>query len=178
MYLVYGVLGVWCTRGMLHSMYGVLSVCCTRGMLYSMYAVLGVCCTSCHSWSLTQSDREGWLNFVCCDDGIVVDEEKRDGRWGWERCGAYKPIWEIGNTTCLIEFIRPRICVITYRIGPCTCRIVDCQLTSTQYSLKSQFLGMISHHLISLSFSWLTLPSPKITQSSHPSRSVHAMIMS
>jgi hypothetical protein len=24
-------------------------------------------------------DREGWLNFVFCDDGRVVDEKERDG---------------------------------------------------------------------------------------------------
>jgi hypothetical protein len=29
-------------------------------------------------------DREGWLKFVFCDDGRVVDDRERDGGWRCE----------------------------------------------------------------------------------------------
>jgi len=64
---------------MLYLVYTVFSVCCTRCMLYSVYAVLGVCCTRCQLMIIRWRDREEWLNFVFCDDGIVVDENARDG---------------------------------------------------------------------------------------------------
>jgi len=82
------------------------------------------------------------------------------------------------GTTRLIGLRRPRIDVFTRRIGTCTCLVRNGKLTCTRYSLKSQFLMMISHPLSSLSFSSSTLPSPKNTKLSHPSLSLHAMIKS
>jgi len=61
------------------------------------------------------------------------------------------------------------------RIGSSTFRIRNGQLTRTQNSLKSQFLMMISRISSHLSRS---LPSPKNTKVSHPSLSLHAIIMS
>jgi len=106
--------------------------------------VLGVCCTWWQLKIMTCRDREGWLNFVFCNDGRVMDEKERDGGWRWERCGGYEWIWEISVTTCLIELWRPPIGVITRQIGTRTCHIRDGQLTRTQNSLQSQFLMMIS----------------------------------
>jgi len=79
LYSVYAVLGVCCTRCMLYLVYAVLGVCCTRCMLYSVYAVLGVCCPWCQLVIMTWRDREGWLNFVFCNDSRVLDEKKRNG---------------------------------------------------------------------------------------------------
>ena len=79
LYSVYAVLGVWCTRCMVYSVYAVLGVCCTWCMLYSVYALLGVCYTRCQLKIMTWQDREGWLNFVFCDDCGVVDEDENDG---------------------------------------------------------------------------------------------------
>ena len=93
---------------------------------------------------MTWRDREGWLNFVCCNDSRVVDQKERDGGWRWELWGGYKPIWEIRGTTWLIGLGRPRIGVITCRIGTRTCCIRDGKFTCTQNSLQSQFLIMIS----------------------------------
>jgi len=87
---------------------------------------------------------------VFCDDGRVVDEKDRDGGWRWEGCREYQRIWEIMGMTCLIGLGRPRIGVITRRIGTRACRIGDCKLTRTQNSLKSQLLIIIcpiSSHL-------------------------------
>jgi len=117
--------------------------CCTRCMLYLVYAVLGLCCTRCQLMIMPWRDWEGWLNFVFCDGGWDVDEKERDVGWRWERCGGYERRWDIRGTTCLIGLGRPRIGVITRRIGTCTCRIGDGKLTRTQNSLKSQFLMMI-----------------------------------
>jgi len=160
---------------MLYSVYAVLSVCCTRCMLCSVYAVLSVCYTWCKLMIMTWRDREGWLNFVFCDDSRVVDEKERDGGWRSERCGGYERIWEIRGTTCLIWLGWPRIGVITRRIGSSTCRIRNGKLTRTQNSPKFQFLMMISPISTHLS---LSLPSPKNTKLSHPYLSLHAMIMS
>jgi len=117
--------------------------CCTQCMLYSVYAVLGVCCTRCQLMIMPWRDREGWLNFVFCDDGWDVDEKERDVGWRWERCGGYERIRGIRSTTCLIGLGRHRIGVITRRIGTHTCRIGDGKLSRTRNSLKSQFLMMI-----------------------------------
>jgi len=108
----------------------VLSVCCTRFML-----ILHVCCTWCQLMIMTWRDREGWLNFVFCNDGRVVDEKERDMGWRWERCGGYERITEIRGTTYLIRFRRPHIGVITHRIGTRTCSIGVGKLTPTQNSL-------------------------------------------
>jgi len=76
-------------------------------------------------------------------------------------------------------FRRPRIGVITLRIGTGTCRIGDGQLTHTRTSLKSQVLIIISPISSDLlSFLCSTLPSPKNVKLSHPSLSLHAIIMS
>jgi len=135
---------------MLYSVYAVLGVCCTRCMLYSVHTVLCVCCTRCQLMIMAWRDREGWLNFVFCDDGCVVDVKERDGEWRWECCGGYERIWEIWGTTCLIGLGRPRIGVITRRIGTHTYRIGDGKLTRTRNSLIP-------------SFSWWFPPSPLIS---------------
>jgi len=58
LYLVYAVLGVYCTRCMLYLVYAVLGVCCTRCMLYLVYAVLGVYCTPCMLYSVSTHDHD------------------------------------------------------------------------------------------------------------------------
>jgi len=119
---------------MLYPVYAVVSV----------YAVLSVCCTQCKLMMMAWRDREGWLNLVFCNDHTVVDENVGDGGWRWEWCAGYEWIWEIRGTTCLIGLGRPCIGVITRQIGTHTCCIVDGKLTSTQNSLKSHFLMMVS----------------------------------
>jgi len=152
----------------------ILGGCCTRCMLYSVHVVLDACCTRCQLRIMAWRDREGWLNFVICDDGRVVDEKERD--WGrrWERCG-YERIWQIRGATCLIGLRRPHIGVITCRIGIRTCHIWDGKLTHTRNSLSSSFTRWFAP---SLSFSSSTLQSPKNTKLSHRSLSLHAMIKS
>jgi len=119
-------------------------------MLYSVYAVLGVCCTRWQLIIVTWSDREGWLDFVFCNDDSVVDEKERDGWWRWERCGGYRRIWKIRSKTCLLGLGRPCFRVVTRRIRTRICFLGDGQLTHTHNSLKSQLLMMIcpiSSHL-------------------------------
>ena len=48
------------------------------------------------------------------------------------------------GSTCLVWLGKPRISVITHRIGTLTCHIRNFKLTRTQNSLKSQSLMMIS----------------------------------
>jgi len=136
------ILSVCCTWYMLYLVYAVLGVCYTQCMLYSVDAVLGVCCGLCQLMIMTWRDREGWQNFVFCDDSRVVNKKQRDGEWRLERCD-YERIWAIRGTTCLNGLGGPRISVITRRIRICTCRIGDGTLPSTQNSLKSQFLMII-----------------------------------
>jgi len=81
-------------------------------------------------------DREEWFNFVFCDDGRVVDEQERNGGWGWVWCGGYERIWEIKGTTCQIGLGRPSINEITHRIRTRTCRIRDGEMTRTWHSLS------------------------------------------
>jgi len=147
-------------------------------MLYTLYAVLGVCSTWCHLMIMTWRDREEGNKFVFCDDGGVVHGKERDGGCRSERCGGYEQIWEIRGMTCLIGLGRPRIDLITHRIGISTCRIGDGTSTHTRNSLKCQFLMMISNLLSSLSFSSSTLPSPTNMKLSHRSLSLHAIIKS
>jgi len=117
----------------------ILAVCCTWCML-----VVSVCCTRCQLMIMTCRDREGWLNFVFCDDSRVVEEkERRDGEWRWERCD-YEAIWEIRGTSCLIGLGWPRISVIARWMSTRTCCIGDGKLTLTRNSHVSQFLMMIS----------------------------------
>jgi len=158
---VYAVLGVCWTRCMLYSEYAVLGVFCTRSMLYSGYAVLGVCSTRCvcstwcilHSVYAAFSGNSWWwygemewddLTWCSCNDGRVVAEKERDGRWWWARYGGYKRLSEITWINCLIGFRRLHISVITRRIRTPTCGIRDGQSTRTWNSLKSQFFIMIS----------------------------------
>jgi len=108
-------------------------------MLYSVDAVLGVCCTRCQLMIMSWRDREGWLNFVFCDDGWVVDKKERDGGWRWEWYGGYKRIWEIRGTTCLIGLGRPHIGVSSRRSRTLTCHIGDGQLTRKRNSLSPSF---------------------------------------
>jgi len=113
-------------------------------------AVLGVCCTRCQLMIMSWRDREGWLNFVFCDDGWVVDEKERDGGWRWQWYGGYKRIWEISGTTCLIGLKRPRIGDSLRGMGTRTCCIRDRQLTRTRNTLSP-------------SFTWWFPPSPLIS---------------
>jgi len=155
------ILGVCCTWCMLYLVYAVLGVCCTWCILYLVYAVLGVCCTWCmlylvyaalsvYSWWWHGEIERDDSTLCSCDDGRVVDEKERDGEWRWEQFGGYERLWEIRSTTWLIGFRRPRISVITCRIGTWTCRIGDGQLTRTRNSLCP-------------SFSWWFPPSPLIS---------------
>jgi len=109
-------------------------------MLYSEYAVLGECWTRCQLMIIAWRDREGWLNFVFCDVGRVMDDNNRDRGWRWEQSGGYDQIWEIRGTTSLIGLGRSRIGFITGWIGTHTCHIRDAWLTRTRNSHKSQFL--------------------------------------
>ena len=123
----------------------VLHVRCTPCMRYSVHA-----CTPCQLMIMAWRDSEGWLNFVFCNDGSIVDKKETDGGWGWEWYGGYERIWECWGTTCLIGLGRPRIGVTTHRIGTRTCCIRDGKWNRTPHSLKSHFLMMIcpfSSHL-------------------------------
>jgi len=148
-----------CTRCVLHTVYAAHDVCCTRCMPNRVYAVLSVCSTKCQLMIMTWRDREGWLNFVFCDDGRVVHVTEKDGRWRWEQCGEYKWIWEIRSTTYLIPLGRPRIGVITRRIRTFTRCIGDSKQTRPQNSHTSQFLIMIytipSHLSLSRRYTFL-----------------------
>jgi len=113
-------------------------------MLYLVYAVHGVNSGSCHG----EIERD---DLTLCSAMIVeLWTRKRDGVWRWERYGGYERIWEIRGTTCLIGLGRPRIGVISRRIGTRTCRIGDGQLTRTRNSRNP-------------SFSWWFPPSPLIS---------------
>jgi len=102
-----------------------------RWMLYLVYDVLDVRCTRCQLMIIASTDREGWRNFVFCDDGRVVDEKERDGGWKWERCGGYERIWEIRGTTYLAWLGSPSIGIMTRLIGTRTCHIGDGKFTRT-----------------------------------------------
>jgi hypothetical protein len=117
----------------------ILGEYCTRCMLYLMYA-----CSQCQLMIMGWRDRDGWHNFVFCDDGWVVDMRETDGGWKWEWCERYERIWEIRGTTCLIGFQRYCIRVSTCWIRTSSCHIGDGILTCTQNSLTSHFLMIIS----------------------------------
>jgi len=89
-------------------------------------------------------DKSGWLNFVSCNDGWVVDEKEKQGRWRWKWCGGYKRICQIRGRSYLIALGRPRISTITHRIGTATCHLRNGVFTCTWHSLQSQFLMIIS----------------------------------
>jgi len=145
---LYAVHGACCTRCMLYTVYAVLGVCRTRCVLHLAYAAPGV-----NSWWWHGEIERYDLTLCSCNDGRVVDEIESDGGWRWERYGGYERTWEIRVMTCLIGFRRPRIGVITCRIGTHTCCIRDGILTRTRNSLKSQFLMMISPIFSDLSLS-------------------------
>jgi len=145
LYLVYAVLGVCCTRCMLYLVYAVLGVCCTWCMLDSVNAALSV-----NSWSWHGEIERDDLTLCSCDDGRVVDEKERDGRWRWECYGGYERLWEIRGMSCLIGFRRPRVGVVTRQIGTRICHIGNDQLTRTW-------------NFLSPSFSWWFPPSPLIS---------------
>jgi len=114
-------------------------VCCTRCKLHSAYAALDV-----NSWWWHGEIERDDLTLCSWNGGKVVDGRERDGGWGREQNGGYERTWEIRGTTCLIGFRRPRIGVITRRIGTRMCCIGDGKLTCKRNSLPSQFLTMIS----------------------------------
>ena len=113
------------------------AVYCTRCMLYTVYA-----CTRCQLLIMAWRDTEEWLNFVCCDDDRVVDENKGDYGWRWERCGG---IWDIRGMTSLIWLGRPHVRITSHKIGTWKSHIGDGKLTCTGNSRTSQFLMMICH---------------------------------
>jgi len=131
-----------------------------RYMLYSVSAALSV-----NSWRWQGEIERDDLTLCSCDDGRVVDKNNRDGGWRWERYGGYKQLWEIRSTTCLIGFRRPRIGVVTRRIGTRTCPIADSELYCPRNCLKSQFLMMISPITSDLSLSCAQLYHHLRTQS-------------
>jgi len=175
LYSVYAVLGVCCTRCMLYSVYAVLGVFCTLCMLYSVYVGLDVCCTQCQLMMMAWRDRQGWLSFVLSNNGTVVDEKERDGGWRWEQCGGYKQIREIMGTTFLIGLGRFCIGVITRWIGTGIYHTGDRMVTGTCNSLSPSFSWCVAP---SLSFSSLTLSSPRNMKLSYPSLFLDAMIKS
>jgi len=138
-----------------------------------MYAALSV---NSRWWHREIERNDSTLCF--CDDSKVVDKKERNRGWRWQRYGGYEWPWEIRSTTCLIGFRRPHMGVIIRQIGTWTWRVWDGQLTHTRNSLKSQFLMMISPISSDLSLLCSTLPSPKNTKFSHPSLSLHVVIMS
>jgi len=139
-------------------------------MLYVVWAILGV-----NSWT--------WHAEIQCDNkslcyAMMVEfwTRMREGGCRCEWYGGYEQIWQIRGTTCLVAFGRPRNDVISLWIGTRTCLIwdgaIDCHMTFSRVPVDYED---ISHPLF-VSFS--IPPSPKTMQLSHPSRSLHAMIMS
>jgi len=116
-----------------------------RCRMSSVYATLSV-----NSWWWHGEIERDDLTLCSCDDGRVVDEKERDGGWRYEWYGEYERLWDIRSTTCLIGCRRPRIGVITHRIGTCISRVGDGPLTCTRHSLSP-------------SFSWWFPPSPLIS---------------
>jgi len=104
-------------------------------MLHSVYAVFCV-----NSWS--------WHGEIERDDltlcsAMIVGLRTRMREMGMKMSTMCR-IWEIRGTAGLSGLGRPRISVITRRIGTRTCNIADGKLTDTQRSCKSQFPMMIS----------------------------------
>ena len=143
-------------------------------ILYSLYVVVSLI-----SWSWHGEIEKDDLTR-CSAMMVQLWTLKRDGGWRWEWYGGYKQIWEIRGTTCLIGFRRHCISVLTHWIGSHTCHIQNGKLPRTQYSLKRQFLMMISpiSTHCSLSHPQSTLTSPKNTKLSHPSLSFYTIIIS
>jgi len=112
----------------------ILGRCYARRIL-----VLGVYYTQCQLMIMPWRDREGWLNFVFCNDGKVVDNKQRNGGWRWGQCGGYARIWEMRGTTCQIQLGIPDVSVITRPIGTRTCHIGDGKLTRRRHSPSSSF---------------------------------------
>jgi len=120
-------------------------------------------------------DKEGWLNFVFLGDGIVEDENERDGVIHHEKLG----LREFGVRVNLLSPI-------------CQVRVPIRSVITPIWGLPNpirQVVPLISHirsypphrsdfHPPSLSFSSTTLLSLQNTKLSHPSLSLHAMIMS
>jgi len=145
-----------------------------------------------------REDRQSWVYAVLSIDswswhGVIQRDYlplhsvmmvefwkiKRDGGRIWEQYGGYEQRREIRGMTCQIGFKRPHTGVLTWQIVSHTCCIRNGKLNHTWYFLKSQFLMLLSPHLLSsFSFSFSTLPSPKNTKLCHPPLSIHAIIMS
>jgi len=121
----------------------IMGGCCTRWMLYLVYAVLGVCCTLCQLMIIAWRDTDEWLSFYSAIM-VVLRTSRWDGGWRWEQYAGYERICEISGTTCRIEFGRPGLSVLTFRIGSSTCRIGNAPLTHAWNSLHFQFLMLVS----------------------------------
>jgi len=162
---------------MLYLVYAVVGVCYTWCMLYSVYAVLGVCCTRCQLMTMAWRDSEGWLNFVFFDDGWVVDgkvrgdedEDDVEDTSGYGKSGV-RLAWFGWGDLVSVPLLTGSGLV------PAVSRMVNWLAHEILYVPVSP--DDLPHLLSSLSFSSWTLPSPKNTKLSHPSLSLHAMIMS
>jgi len=119
-------------------------------------------------------DGEGWLNFVFLGDCWVEDEKERDGAIHHEKPGLREfcvwvnlpsPIWQVR--------VPIRRVITPIRGLPNAIRQV---LPLISYICS--YPPYRSHlHLPFLSFSSTTLPSSQNRRLSHPSLSLHAMIM-
>jgi len=144
---------------MLCLVYAVFVLCWIWFKLYFVYAILGACCTLYELMIIAWRDTEGWLDFVFCSDGWIVDEEERwveDLEW----YGGYEQIWEIRCTIGVIGFRGPAISVITRWIRSYTCHIDNGKLTYTLTLLRPSFSWWFPISSLLLSLFSSTPPSP------------------
>jgi len=152
---------------MLASVYGVLGVCCTRCVLHSVNDVLRV-----NSWSWHEEiERDDITLFPAMIGELWKRKEDVGCRWEWY--GRYERIWDVRGTTYLIGITWRGISDITLWVGACTCLIgagkVFWHMKFSKVSVSHDYFPHIC------SFWSSTLPQPKSMELSHPSLSVHAM---
>jgi len=177
-----GNVGNWVLHGLLRDerlagsgRQSILGWCSTRCMLYSVYAVLGVCCTRCELLIMEWRGTEGWLNFVFLGDGRVEDEKERDGAIHHEKRGRREFRMRVNVPSPIWQVQIPIWRVITpIRSHPTPIR----QVVPLISHIRSYPPHRAHFHPPSLSFSSPTLPSSQNIKLSHPSLSLHAMIMS
>jgi len=136
----------------------IFGVCGTQCLLYSVFAVLGVCYTRRQFMIMTWRDREGWVNFVFCDDCRVGDKKERGGGWRWERCGGYK---QPGLQLASLGWEDLVSMVLHSRLGLVPAVSVMVNWLVHEILLSPSFPWWFPHLLLSLSYSTSTLPSPK-----------------
>jgi len=154
-----------------------VGVCCTRCMLYSVYAVLGVCCTRCQLMIMSWRNREGWLNFVAMMVEFSTrkremgDEDENDieDTSGYEKSGVQLAwlCWE-DLVSVLFHDGSGLVPAVSAMVNWLAHEILQFPVSPDDFP----------HLLWSLSFLCSTLPSPKNTKLSHPSLSLHAIIIS